>query len=88
MDAIIAAGADIVLVAGEVQTSVSAREGGDFPARASDYARQRSIDDFTFPALFARRAKAYQEKYGVSPEDIRVSVKACNQCPTKIPKPI
>ena len=42
----IAAGADIVLVAGvEVQTSVSAREGGDFLARASDYARQRSIDD-------------------------------------------
>ena len=74
----IAGGADIVLVAGvEVQTTVSAREGGDFLARASDYARQRSIDDFTFPALFARRAKAYQEKFNVSPEDIaRVSTKA------------
>ena len=83
----IAAGADIVLVAGvEVQTSVSAREGGDFLARASDYARQRSIDDFTFPALFARRVKAYQEKFGVSPEDIaRVSVKAYNNA-NKNPK--
>ena len=46
----IAAGADFVLVAGvEVQTTVSAREGGDFLARASHYSRQRGIDDFTFP---------------------------------------
>ena len=74
----IAAGADIVLVAGvEVQTTVSARIGGDFLARASDYARQRSIDDFTFPALFARRTKAYRERFGVLEEDIgRVAVKA------------
>lgn len=74
----IAAGADIVLVAGvEVQTTVSARIGGDYLARASDYARQRSIDDFTFPALFARRTKAYRERFGVLEEDIgRVAVKA------------
>ena len=74
----IAAGADIVLVAGvEVQTSVSARVGGDYLARASDYARQRGIDDFTFPALFARRTKAYRERFGVLEEDIgRVAVKA------------
>ncbi|MEC7984767.1 MAG: hypothetical protein VX278_06365 [Myxococcota bacterium] len=74
----IAAGADIVLVAGvEVQTTVNARMGGDFLARASDYARQRSIDDFTFPALFARRTKAYRERFGVLEEDIgRVAVKA------------
>jgi acetyl-CoA acyltransferase len=74
----IAAGADIVLVAGvEVQTTVSARIGGDYLARASDYARQRSIDDFTFPALFARRTKAYREHFGVLEEDIgRVAVKA------------
>ena len=74
----IAAGADIVLVAGvEVQTTVSARIGGDYLARASDYARQRSIDDFTFPALFARRTKAYRERFGVEEEDIgRVAVKA------------
>ena len=74
----IAAGADIVLVAGvEVQTSVSARLGGDYLARAADYARQRSLDDFTFPALFARRTKAYRERFGVLEEDIgRVAVKA------------
>ena len=74
----IAAGADMVLVAGvEVQTTVSAKEGGDYLARASHYSRQRSIDDFTFPALFARRAKAYREAFGVSAEQIdAVSVKA------------
>lgn len=74
----IAAGADIVLIAGvEVQTTVSAREGGDYLARASHYSRQRSIDDFTFPALFGRRAKAYRGKYGVSAEQIdAVAVKA------------
>jgi len=74
----IAAGADIVLVAGvEVQTTVSAREGGDYLARAAHYSRQRSIDDFTFPALFARRAKAYREAFNVSSADIdAVAVKA------------
>ncbi len=76
----IAAGADIVLVAGvEVQTTVSARTGGDYLARAADYARQREIDDFTFPALFARRIKAYREKYGLTDEDLgHVSLKAYN----------
>lgn len=74
----IAAGADIVLVAGvEVQTTVSARQGGDFLARASHYSRQRSIDEFTFPALFGRRAKEYRAKYDVSAEQIdAVAVKA------------
>jgi acetyl-CoA acetyltransferase len=74
----IAAGADIVLVAGvEIQSTVSARVGGDYLARAADYRRQRAIDDFTFPALFARRTKAYRERYGVSEEDIgRIAVKA------------
>lgn len=65
----IAAGADIVLVAGaEIQTTASARTGGDYLARAADYARQRSIDEFTFPALFARRIKAYRERYGLDDE--------------------
>ncbi|MBI3924309.1 MAG: hypothetical protein HY319_02095 [Armatimonadetes bacterium] len=60
----IAAGLDVVLVAGaEVQTSVRAREGADFLARAAHYASERKIDDFTFPALFARRARAYAEAY-------------------------
>ncbi|MEC8381171.1 MAG: hypothetical protein VXZ96_12655 [Myxococcota bacterium] len=74
----IAAGADIVLVAGvEIQTTASARAGGDYLARASDYVRQRSIDDFTFPALFARRVKACYEAYGLSEEDLsHTAVKA------------
>jgi len=74
----LAAGADIVLVAGvEVQTTVSARVGGDYLARASHYARQRSIDEFTFPALFAQRTKAYRDRFNVAEEDIgRVAVKA------------
>jgi acetyl-CoA acyltransferase len=74
----IASGADLVLVAGvEVQTTVSARVGGDYLARASHYRRQRGIDDFTFPALFAARIKAYRERYGLEDEDLgRIAVKA------------
>ncbi|HND29795.1 MAG TPA: hypothetical protein PLA94_07335, partial [Myxococcota bacterium] len=74
----IRAGADSILVAGvEMQTSESARVGADYLARAADYKRQRSIDDFTFPALFGRRSKFYQERYGVTGEDIgRAAVKA------------
>ncbi len=74
----IAAGADVVLVVGvEVQTTRSARLGADYLARASHYRRQRQIDDFTFPAMFARRMKAYRERFGVSEEAVgRVAVKA------------
>ena len=74
----IQAGADINLVVGaEVQTTASARTGGDYLARASHYRRQRPLDDFTFPALFAMRTKYYREAYGVSEEDIgRAAVKA------------
>jgi acetyl-CoA acyltransferase len=67
----IQAGTDINLVVGaEVQTTASARVGGDYLARASHYARERGIDDFTFPALFAVRMKAYFDAYGVTEEDI------------------
>ncbi len=74
----IKAGEDTILVAGvEVQTTQSARIGADYLARASHYRRQRDIDEFTFPALFARRTKAYREAFGVSEEDIgHVAVKA------------
>lgn len=74
----IRAGYDTVLVAGvEIQSNESARVGADYLARASHYKRQRSIDDFTFPALFGRRTKIYRERYGVSEEDIgRIAVKA------------
>lgn len=62
----ICAGHDVVLVAGaECQTTVKAREGGEYLARAAHFKEERPIDDFTFPALFARRIKAYQEKYGL-----------------------
>lgn len=70
--------ADVALVAGaEVQTTVSARQGADFLARASHYAKERELDDFTFPAMFARRFKAYKETHGVSHGDVApVVVKA------------
>lgn len=72
------AGADVVLVCGvEIQTTASARVGGDYLARAADYPRQRGIDDFTFPALFAQRTKAYQGAFDCTGEDIgRAAVKA------------
>lgn len=67
----IASGADTVLVTGvEVQTTESARVGADYLARAADYTRQRGIDEFTFPALFARRIKACNEAWGLSHEDL------------------
>jgi acetyl-CoA acyltransferase len=62
----ISAGHEVVLVAGaECQTTVRAREGAKFLARAAHFVEERGIDEFTFPALFARRAKAYHEAYGM-----------------------
>jgi acetyl-CoA acyltransferase len=75
----IQAGANITLVAGaEVQTTASARTGGDYLARAAHYAREREIDDFTFPALFANRTRHVLATYpDVTEEDLgRVAVKA------------
>jgi len=60
----VCAGDDCVMAVGvEVQTEADARTGGTYLARAADFNRQSGIDDFTFPALFARRAKAYLTKY-------------------------
>lgn len=74
----IAAGADICLVVGaEVQTTASARQGGDYLARAAHYARQRPLDDFTFPALFAQRAREVYARTETTEDDTAlVSVKA------------
>lgn len=74
----IQAGYDVVMAAGaEVQTTVNARTGADYLARASHYATEREIDEFTFPAMFARRAKAYKAATGTTAEDIsHVVVKA------------
>lgn len=67
----IQAGTDINLAVGaEVQTTASARTGGDYLARAAHYARQRGLDDFTFPAMFAWRTKHIMEKYGITEADI------------------
>jgi len=67
----VAAGADVVLIAGaEVQTTTSARVGGDYLARAAHYERQRPLDDFTFPAIFADRTRQYRERFDVSEADI------------------
>lgn len=74
----IQAGLDVVLVVGaEVQTTVRAREGADYLARAAHYESERGIDEFTFPALLTRRAKAYKEAYGLTNRDLaHFSVKA------------
>ena len=54
----IRAGDDVVLAVGiEVQTDVNARTGGTYLARAADFKRQSTMDDFTFPCLFGRRTK-------------------------------
>ncbi|MEE8436259.1 MAG: hypothetical protein V3S64_15845 [bacterium] len=72
------AGLDVVLALGaEVQTTVRAREGADYLARASHYESERAIDDFTFPAILARRTKAYKEAHGLTDRDLaHFSVKA------------
>ncbi len=74
----IRAGADVTLVAGaEVQTTASARDGGDSLARAAHYRRQRGLDDFTFPAIFAIRNRECQAAWGITDEDLgRLAVKA------------
>lgn len=67
----ITAGAELVLVAGvEVQTTVNAKDGADYLARAAHYTKERALDPFTFPCMFARRTKAYLEKYGGTLADL------------------
>lgn len=74
----IRAGGNVALAVGaEVQSTVSSRQGGDFLARASHYARQRSMDDFVFPCIFARRMKHIAASKHFTMEDTaRVAVKA------------
>ncbi len=74
----IRAGADVVLVVGaEVQTTVNAKIGADYLARAAHYQCQRAIDPFTFPCLFAKRTKAMIEQTELTLDDCaRVAVKA------------
>lgn len=74
----IQAGRNITLAIGaEAQTTVSAREGADFLARASHYETERGLDDFTFPAMFARRTMHCRAGTGVTEADVaHVVVKA------------
>nr|3ZBK_A Chain A, 3-KETOACYL-COA THIOLASE-LIKE PROTEIN [Leishmania mexicana]3ZBK_B Chain B, 3-KETOACYL-COA THIOLASE-LIKE PROTEIN [Leishmania mexicana]3ZBN_A Chain A, 3-KETOACYL-COA THIOLASE-LIKE PROTEIN [Leishmania mexicana]3ZBN_B Chain B, 3-KETOACYL-COA THIOLASE-LIKE PROTEIN [Leishmania mexicana]3ZBN_C Chain C, 3-KETOACYL-COA THIOLASE-LIKE PROTEIN [Leishmania mexicana]3ZBN_D Chain D, 3-KETOACYL-COA THIOLASE-LIKE PROTEIN [Leishmania mexicana]5LNQ_A Chain A, 3-ketoacyl-CoA thiolase-like protein [Lei len=78
MNALKSGSADITLAVGvEVQTTASARVGGDYLARAADYQRQRQLDDFTFPCLFAKRMKYIAEHNHFTMEDTaRVAAKA------------
>ena len=70
----IRAGAEVVLVVGaEVQNSENAKVGADYLARAAHYKRQRAIDPFTFPALFARRAKALVEQTETTMDDFALA---------------
>ncbi len=71
----IASGANLVLVAGaEIQTTYNAKDGADFLARAAHYEKERELDPFTFPCMFARRTKAYMEKFGGEPADLATIV--------------
>lgn len=72
------AGYDVALIVGaEVQTTVRPRDGANFLARAAHYRLERDIDEFTFPAMFARRWKVYKETYGATDEQMaHVTVKA------------
>jgi acetyl-CoA acyltransferase len=71
----ISAGYDVVLVVGaEVQTTVNAKIGADYLARAAHYKTQRSIDPMTFPALFARRTRAYMQAFGLESKDLAAVV--------------
>lgn len=75
----IKAGDDAVLAVGvELQTGADPKISGTYLARGADYDRQSDMDNFTFPCLFGRRAKAYLDKYSdVSLTDISaVAVKA------------
>lgn len=74
----IQAGHDVCIAVGaEVQTTVNAKIGADYLARAADYRNQRSMDPFTFPCLFARRAKVLKDAGVITDDDIsKVVVKA------------
>lgn len=76
----ICAGHDVVLVAGaECQTTVKARLGAEYLARAAHFAEERPIDEFTFPALFARRTRAYHEAHGLEYSELaHFTMKAMN----------
>ncbi len=65
------AGHDVCLAAGvEVETSAPGSKGVAYMARAAHWATQSELDPALWPYLFARRAKAYKERFGATGEDI------------------
>ena len=79
--------ADVCLAAGvEIETTAGSRDAADFMARAAHYETQRALDDFLFPHLFARRAKAYLQEYGLSREDLALAVVKAYRNGQKNPK--
>lgn len=74
----LAAGADVVLVVGaEIETNVRGRDGVEYMAYAAHVQKQRHLAFALFPYLFARRARAYKERFGASDADVaRVVVKS------------
>ncbi len=82
----IRAGANVVLVVGaEVQTTVGARKGAEFLARAAHFAQERAIDEFTFPCMFARRARHYFASSDATAEDTALVVAKAYACAAKNP---
>jgi acetyl-CoA acyltransferase len=71
-------GAETALVVGvEIETNVPGRDGIEYMAYAAHYEKQRGLDPFVFPYMFARRAKAYKAAFGATDLDIaRVVEKA------------
>lgn len=79
--------ADVCLAAGvEIESGTTSRDAADFMARAAHYATERPKDEFLFPHLFARRAKAYMDEYGVSREAIAQAVVKAYRNGQKNPK--
>lgn len=69
---------DVALVVGvEMETNVPGTQGVEYMAYAAHYRDERKHDFALFPWMFARRAKAYGERFGCTREDIaHVPVKA------------
>lgn len=63
---------DVVLVVGaEQQKTMSPSEGGDVLGAAGDFALERpQFGEFMFPKLFAKVAQIYQQRYGLSDEQL------------------
>ncbi len=72
------AGVDVALAAGvEIETTCRGIDGVGHVALAAHHATQRGLDRFTFPYLFARRARAYKDAFGATADDLaRVAAKA------------